>query len=136
MTLMLVICPFSVTEPTSNLLKFWFHSDFTEIRRGLNFHVGQKQAILNIIYAHEVLKTKNLKDLYTTLSSDSLIGKENLLTQVSKSKYNHPKYCLKMATGTGKTWVLQALLIWQTINKIERKYLYACNKLNKYKKNT
>jgi len=28
----------------------------------------------------------------------------------------HPKYCLKMATGTGKTWVLQALLYWQLLN--------------------
>ncbi|MCL2345940.1 MAG: DEAD/DEAH box helicase family protein, partial [Desulfobulbus sp.] len=25
--------------------------------------------------------------------------------------------CLKMATGTGKTWVLQALMIWQLLNK-------------------
>ena len=28
------------------------------------------------------------------------------------------KYCLKMATGTGKTWVLIALLIWQYFNAI------------------
>jgi type III restriction enzyme len=26
------------------------------------------------------------------------------------------KYCLKMATGTGKRWVLMALLIWQYFN--------------------
>ena len=108
-----------VSEPTANLLKHWFHSDFVDFRRGLNFHIGQKQAILNTIYAHEVLETKNLKDLYTFFSPDSLTGKDSLLTQVSKSKYNHPKYCLKMATGTGKTWVLQALLIWQVINKFE-----------------
>jgi type III restriction enzyme len=25
-----------------------------------------------------------------------------------------------MATGTGKTWVLQALLIWQLLNKTQR----------------
>ena len=24
-----------------------------------------------------------------------------------------PKYCLKMATGAGKTWVLAAILVWQ-----------------------
>ena len=33
---------------------------------------------------------------------------------LSRSAY--PKYCLKMATGTGKTWVLQALLYWQLLN--------------------
>jgi type III restriction enzyme len=32
------------------------------------------------------------------------------------SRSAHPKYCLKMATGTGKTWVLQALLYWQLLN--------------------
>ena len=36
---------------------------------------------------------------------------------MSADKHGHPKYCLKMATGTGKTWVLQALLIWQLLNK-------------------
>ena len=29
----------------------------------------------------------------------------------------HPKYCFKMATGTGKTLVLQELMIWQLLNK-------------------
>lgn len=31
-------------------------------------------------------------------------------------KNAYPKYCLKMATGTGKTWVLQALMVWQILN--------------------
>ena len=46
---------------------------------------------------------------------------EDLLTarrmeEVLRSQ--HPKYCLKMATGTGKTWVLQAILYWQLLNAI------------------
>ena len=106
-----------VTESTANLLRFWFLQDFVDLRRGLNFHVGQKQALLNTIYAHEVLGAASLKDLYTTLAPEALL-KDSLLTHVSKQKYNHPKYCLKMATGTGKTWVLQALMIWQIINKL------------------
>ncbi len=107
-----------VTEATANLLRFWFLQDFVDLRRGLNFHTGQRQSILNTIYAHEVLGKTSLKDLYTTLAPDALV-KDSLLTHVSQSKYNHPKYCLKMATGTGKTWVLQALMIWQIINKLE-----------------
>ena len=27
-------------------------------------------------------------------------------------------YAAKMATGTGKTWVLNALLVWQYLNKL------------------
>ncbi len=41
----------------------------------------------------------------------------NRLGEVAQSKNAHPKYCFKMATGTGKTWVLQALMIWQLLNK-------------------
>ncbi|MEW6296048.1 MAG: DEAD/DEAH box helicase family protein [Candidatus Diapherotrites archaeon] len=29
-----------------------------------------------------------------------------------------PKYALKMATGSGKTWVLAALLVWQYFNQL------------------
>jgi type III restriction enzyme len=107
-----------VSETTANLLRFWFLQDFVDLRRGLNFHKGQRQAILNVIYAHEILGAKSLKDLYTEVAPDSLV-KDSLLTHLSQSKYSHPKYCLKMATGTGKTWVLQALLIWQLLNKID-----------------
>ncbi len=107
-----------VTEPTANLLRYWFLQDFIDLRGGLNFHIGQKQAILNTIFAHEVMGVTSLKQFYTELAPEALT-KDNLLTHISKEKYQHPKYCLKMATGTGKTWVLQALLIWQLINKIE-----------------
>lgn len=34
-------------------------------------------------------------------------------------RYSFPRYCMKMATGTGKTWVLNALLIWQLLNAHE-----------------
>ena len=35
---------------------------------------------------------------------------------ISAAKNDYPKYCLKMATGTGKTWVLQTLMVWQVLN--------------------
>ena len=104
-----------VTPTTAELLKFWFLDSYCQIRR-FNFHQGQKQAILNTIYAHEVLGITNLKELYQEVSPDELLTGERL-HEVSQVKHQHPKYCLKMATGTGKTWVLQALLVWQLLNK-------------------
>jgi type III restriction enzyme len=106
-----------VTPTTAGLLKYWFQHDFCEVR-GFNFHAGQKQAILNTIYAHEVLGATSLKALYEAVAPDDLLtgGK---LAEVSQPKHGHPKYCLKMATGTGKTWVLQALMVWQLLNKAE-----------------
>lgn len=38
------------------------------------------------------------------------------LQQLAKLKYQFPKYAVKMATGTGKTWVMHALIIWQLLN--------------------
>ncbi|MBN8773303.1 MAG: hypothetical protein J0J02_04065 [Thiobacillus sp.] len=36
-----------VTPTTAELLKWWFGDDVVAARGGLNFHAGQKQAILN-----------------------------------------------------------------------------------------
>jgi type III restriction enzyme len=104
-----------VTPTTKQLLTFWFDERYCE-NRYLNFHEGQRQAILNIIYLHEVLKTKNIFDAYEQIAPDLLLESENGLSEISKNKYSHPKYAVKMATGTGKTWVLSAILIWQYLN--------------------
>ena len=109
-----------VTPTTAELLHWWFGQDMVDARGGaaggLNFHAGQKQAILNAIVAHEVLGASSLQDLYEQAAPDALLVGTRL-TEVSQAKHAHPKYCFKMATGTGKTWVLQALLIWQLLNK-------------------
>jgi type III restriction enzyme len=105
-----------VTPTTAELLKWWFGDDMVAARGWLNFHTGQKQAILNAVVAHEVLGAATLLDLYKLAAPDALLT-GNCMAEVAAAKHAHPKYCLKMATGTGKTWVLQALLIWQVLNK-------------------
>ncbi len=109
-----------VTPTTAELLLWWFGDDMVLARSGLNFHAGQKQAILNAIVAHEVLSkdqdTWKLLDLYKNVAPDALLTGTRL-NEVAQAKHEHPKYCFKMATGTGKTWVLQALMIWQLLNK-------------------
>jgi len=102
-----------VSPITKDLLRYWFHPAFCETRN-FNFHEGQKQAILNTIYLHEVLKTKNVMDMYMSVNPELL--QEMDLLNLKQDKYSHPKYAIKMATGTGKTWVLNALLIWQYLN--------------------
>ncbi|MDP2417943.1 MAG: DEAD/DEAH box helicase family protein [Hydrogenophaga sp.] len=109
-----------VTPTTAELLGWWFGEDMVAARGGLNFHTGQRQAILNAIVAHEVLGAGQahwgLLDLYKAAAPDALLA-GNRMAEVSAAKHSHPKYCFKMATGTGKTWVLQALMIWQLLNK-------------------
>ncbi|MGB3269914.1 MAG: DEAD/DEAH box helicase family protein [Rhodanobacter sp.] len=104
-----------VTPVTAELLRWWFGEDACQSRT-FNFHPGQRQAILNVIVAHEVLDSPNLKNLYEQVCAEALL-EGTRLADVAQDKHGHPKYCLKMATGTGKTWVLQALLVWQLLNK-------------------
>ncbi|MEI6193617.1 MAG: DEAD/DEAH box helicase family protein [Verrucomicrobiota bacterium] len=101
-----------VTPVTADLLRWWFQQDCCDTR-SVNFHDGQRQALLHTIYAHEILQPATLVDLYQKLTAEDLLTARRL-EEVTQSR--HPKYCLKMATGTGKTWVLQALLYWQLLN--------------------
>ena len=103
-----------VTPITQELLKFWDPNGMFADERKINFHDGQWQAILNVIYIHEILKLKNVGEIYTKIYPE-LLAQMNFL-DLKRDKYEHPKYCVKMATGTGKTWVLHALLIWQYLN--------------------
>lgn len=101
------------TPTTQDLLRFWFYDGFCDAR-SVNFHEGQKQAILNTIYLQEILKTDSVFDMYAAVNDE--ITSEMDIAYLKKDKFSHPKYCLKMATGTGKTWVLNVLLIWQYLN--------------------
>lgn len=103
-----------VSPITKDLLRFWAPDGSFADLRNFNFHEGQWQAILNTIYVHEILKAKNARDMYMTVYPE-LLSEMDLL-DLKKDKYGHPMYCIKMATGTGKTWVLSALLIWQYLN--------------------
>ncbi|TRZ92205.1 MAG: restriction endonuclease subunit R [Methanosarcinales archaeon] len=101
------------TPVTQDLLRFWFSDVFCDVR-SINFHAGQRQATLNTIYLHEILKTDSVFDMYTAVNDE--ITAEMDIAYLDRDSFSHPKYCLKMATGTGKTWVLNALLIWQYLN--------------------
>ena len=117
-----------VSSVTQDLLRFWDpNGSFGDIRK-YNFHEGQWQAILNSIYVHEVLRIKDVHDMYMSINPELL--QEMDLINLKKDKYSHPKYCIKMATGTGKTWVMHTLLIWQYLNA-----KYEENKTRKYSKN-
>lgn len=102
-----------VTPTTASLLNYWFGEGFCN-ERVRNFHEGQRQAILNIIYLHEVMGESRVMDAYQNIIPE-LIDRADL-AQLAKPKYQMPKYAVKMATGTGKTWVMHALLIWQMLN--------------------
>lgn len=116
-----------VSPVTRDLLTFWFTEPHTETRYA-NFHEGQRQAILNTIYLHEILGVKAVKDIYENIEFELL--SEIDMAEFKKAKYEIPKYAIKMATGTGKTWVMHALLVWQYLNA-----KYEESKSGRYTKN-
>jgi len=105
----------AVTPTTAELLKYWFDEAHCDIRP-INFHEGQRQAIVNVIYLHEVLKIDSVMGMYERIAPELLT--EFYFEPLSRDKYQIPKYAVKMATGTGKTWVMHAILIWQILNAI------------------
>src|SRR3989344_6402269 len=61
-----------VSYITKDLLNFWNpKGSFGDLRK-FNFHEGQWQAILNTIYIHEVLKIKNVQDMYIAIHQELL----------------------------------------------------------------
>lgn len=105
-----------VTPTTAELLKFWFQQDYCDLRP-LNLHEGQRAAILHIIYAHEIIGARSLRELYEAVAGEAMLD-GGVLGEVTRARHAHPKYAAKMATGTGKTWVLNVLLVWQYLNKL------------------
>lgn len=102
-----------VTQTTHDLLSYWFNRDEETEER---FYPCQQRAIETVIYCHEVLQIKTLAELYQKLAPEALL--EHLPLKDEVESITFPKYCLKMATGTGKTWVLAALLAWQYFNSL------------------
>ena len=107
------------TKTTHNLLRYWFQRDAdTPVR----FYDCQQRAIETLVYIHEILKTpkgghlRNLGDLYAAISPARVDEYEHISRAIEESDYL--KLCFKMATGTGKTWVLQAALVWQYFNAL------------------
>lgn len=104
-----------VSPVTRDLLSFWFREPHTETRP-FNFHEGQRQAILNAIFLHEMVRVKTVEETYLHFDVEQQWMPNIDMAELKKEKYALPKYAIKMATGTGKTWVMHALVVWQYLN--------------------
>jgi type III restriction enzyme len=100
------------TETTLQLLRHWFDEQGDADEK---FHPCQRHAIETIIYLHEILGIRSIRQLYEKFEPSWL-----KISDEVKAEANTPfmKYCCKMATGSGKTWVLAGLVIWQYFNAI------------------
>ena len=99
-----------VTDTTRILLNHWFHTDH-RLRTGLPFkyHASQQEAIETLIFVWEYEKIRTRKGLLERYAQD--------LRDLRLPPFDEfARYCIKMATGSGKTKVMALAVAWQFLN--------------------
>jgi len=94
---------------TQRLFDFWFNEehllkDWSEFK----FWRAQREAIEALIYVYEVCRYHNLY---------SLARNFDVRLAFDPTTDNWPKYCFKMATGSGKTFLMALAIVWQYFNR-------------------
>ena len=99
------------SDVTKRLLTYWFLEDHYDSEgRPFSFWPAQREAIEALIYVYKVAKYDSLAKLIRGFS----------ITQVQPGSPDPwPKYAFKMATGSGKTFVMELAIVWQYSNKIK-----------------
>lgn len=99
-----------ITPTTKRLLEYWFYEDHRyEDGTPFRFWSCQKEAIEALIYLYEVCGYKSLHELSRGFGVRIVFD---------PTEDNWSKYCLKMATGSGKTFVMAMALVWQYFNAL------------------
>jgi len=103
-----------ISDTTRSLLTWWFPPDGHRMGRGagraFRYHPFQRDAIETLIYLYEAEEVRRQKSLLETF-----VRRPDLaLLQYD----DFARYCLKMATGSGKTKVIALAVAWQYLNAV------------------
>jgi len=99
-----------ITSTTRRLLEYWFFEDHRfEDGTPFSFWGCQREAIEALIYIYEVCCYKSLYEISRGF---------NVRISFDPTEDNWPKYCFKMATGSGKTFVMAMAIVWQYFNRL------------------
>ena len=96
-----------ITDTTRMLLNHWFRTDHRLPNgRPFRYHDSQREAIETLIYVYEVAQIRRHKDLLEKYSPN--------IQGLRLLQYDDfARYCVKMATGSGKTKVMSLAMAWQ-----------------------
>jgi len=100
-----------ISDTTRILLNYWFYTDH-RLPNGRKFayHYFQREAVETLIYLYDVAEARRHKSLVETFATR---GDLRLL------RYDDfARYCVKMATGSGKTKVMSLAIAWQFFNAV------------------
>ncbi|MBP9019702.1 MAG: DEAD/DEAH box helicase family protein [Bacteroidales bacterium] len=99
----------NVTPTTKRLLQFWFYEDHLLENEPFKFWFCQREAIETLIYVYEVMKERNFIDVARNFGAGPIQSYDPSYDQ-------YPLYAFKMATGSGKTYVMALSIVWQYFN--------------------
>ncbi len=101
-----------ITDTTRVLLNYWFHADHKlPTGRPFRYHRSQQEAIETLVFVWEFEKVRTRKGLLQRYATD--------LHDVVLPPYDDfARYCIKMATGSGKTKVMSLAIAWQYLNAV------------------
>lgn len=99
-----------VTATTLELLNFWFRTDHIMSNgRQFRYHQAQREAMETLIFLYEVARVRSRKGLLESYAQHS--------RDLRMPPYDEfARYCVKMATGSGKTMVMAMTIVWQFAN--------------------
>ncbi len=97
------------TATTQLLLNYWFLTEHRSPRK-FTYHYFQREALETLIYLYEVEKIRRQKPLIETFAARR---------DLKLLRYDEfARYCVKMATGSGKTKVMALAIAWQYFNAV------------------
>jgi type III restriction enzyme len=99
-----------VTRTTRLLLNYWFYTDHRLASgRPFAYHPSQQEAIETLVFVWEYELVRTRKGLLERYGQD--------LRDVRLPQHDSfARYCIKMATGSGKTKVMALAVAWQFLN--------------------
>ena len=101
-----------VTQTSKELLNYWFYTDHILPNGNIfKYYESQRESIETLIYIYEVEKIRTRKDLLEQYAYQT----EGLRLPPYD---DFARYCIKMATGTGKTKVMALAIAWQYFNAV------------------
>ncbi|HNU57683.1 MAG TPA: DEAD/DEAH box helicase family protein, partial [Flavobacteriales bacterium] len=100
-----------ITEATRELFNYWFRTDHVVRGARFQYHRAQREAVETLVYLYEVKRIHRRKDLLETYVQHT--------PDLRLPKYDDfARYCVKMATGSGKTKVMAMAIAWQYANAV------------------
>lgn len=100
------------TQTTRELLNYWFLTDHvTPNGRQFRYYDSQREAVETLIYVYEVAKVRSRIELLQRFAAP------NVELRLPPDD-DLARYCIKMATGSGKTKVMALAIVWHYFNAV------------------